>query len=108
MPDPFDYGHVPKADQRLVRALEHPVRVGLLKLLAERGALRAGEALSLLDRPGLVLASVAYHVRVLSLLGLVEPIEAPPPGAGPAFAATSAGEDAAAALGLPRRDENGG
>jgi hypothetical protein len=105
-PDPEPDASRP--DQRLVRALEHPVRVGFLKLLAERERLTASEALGLLNRPDLVLGNVAYHVRVLNLLGLVEPDGDPSRARGLPFAPTPAGEDAVAVLGgRPPSGENG-
>jgi predicted transcriptional regulator len=108
MPEESDRGrNTPAQDQRLVRALEHPVRVGFLKLLAERGPLGVAEALKLLQRDDLGHSHVAYHVRVLNLFGLVEPAGDPTPGGSLAFAATPAGEDAAAALGLPPPGESG-
>ena len=108
MSEEFDRSRgTPAHDQRLVRALEHPVRVGFLKLLAERETLSVGEALKLLDRSDLGRGNVAYHVRVLDLFGLVEPAGAATPDGGLTFTATPAGKDAVAALGLPPSGESG-
>ncbi|HWE14939.1 MAG TPA: winged helix-turn-helix domain-containing protein [Solirubrobacteraceae bacterium] len=55
-------------DPRYVRALAHPLRVRILALLAE------GEAspVQLVQRLEATLGTVAYHVRTLEKLGLIE------------------------------------
>jgi hypothetical protein len=99
-------GHPPEGDppaaldQRLVQALEHPVRVEFLKLLAQRGALSPGEAQSLLDGGEVALGNLVYHVRVLDYFELVAPAGEPEMGRGQPFKATATGELAIAALGL--------
>ncbi|HET8813640.1 MAG TPA: hypothetical protein VFM51_01635 [Solirubrobacterales bacterium] len=87
-------------DQHLVRALDHPVRVAFLKLLAERGSIGAPEALSSLDMDDIALGNVAYHAWVLEHLELIETAEDTGPW-GTRFRATSKGELALMALGFP-------
>lgn len=87
-------------DQRLVRALDHPVRVAFLKLMAERGAIGVPEALANLGHEDVALSNVAYHAWVLEHLEL---IEAAVDDTGPhatRFRATSKGELALMALGF--------
>jgi DNA-binding transcriptional ArsR family regulator len=55
-------------DPRYVRALAHPLRVRILALLREREA----SPVQLADHVGATLGTVAYHVRTLEKLGLVE------------------------------------
>jgi DNA-binding transcriptional ArsR family regulator len=55
-------------DQRLVRALAHPLRVRILEELHERDA-SPNELMESLKSP---LGNVAYHVRVLEKCGCVE------------------------------------
>jgi DNA-binding transcriptional ArsR family regulator len=55
-------------DQRLVRALAHPLRVAILEELHERDA-SPNELVEALDSP---LGNVAYHVRVLEKCGCIE------------------------------------
>jgi DNA-binding transcriptional ArsR family regulator len=58
-------------DQRLVRALSHPVRVQILEVLTERVAspnLIAGEL-------GIGLSHVAYHTRTLERCGCLDLVE---------------------------------
>src|SRR5262249_31646971 len=96
----------PEFDHRLVKVLEHPVRSGFLKLLAERSNLTPVEALGHLQRENLLLSSVTYHVRVLHHYGLVEAIGQPDPERGLPFRATPTGEVALATLGyISRGDE---
>ena len=65
-------------DPRLVRALSHPLRVRILAILEERTA-SAVEMSRMLRAP---LGVVAYHVRTLDRLGLIELVrEAPVRGA---------------------------
>jgi hypothetical protein len=97
---PDDPNHTPKFDHRLVRALDHPVRVGFLRMLAERPTLTVGEASTLLGQPGLPLSNLTYHVRVLTLFEFIQPAAKADAEKGLAFRATSRGEEALAALGL--------
>jgi Helix-turn-helix domain len=97
-PDKDDYDH------RLVRALDHPVRVRFLELLAERESLSPREALPLLRIPATTLSRVNYHVRVLNYFELVAPGEEDDPGRGVPFQATEKGEAALAALGIGKFD----
>jgi hypothetical protein len=90
----------PAPDQRLVRALDHPVRVAFLKLLAKRETITPGEALPLLDRKGIALSNLAYHAGVLEHLEMIETTGDPNPHGGPIFRATPKGESALMALGL--------
>ncbi|HET7417336.1 MAG TPA: hypothetical protein VFJ61_06910 [Solirubrobacterales bacterium] len=93
-------------DHRLVKALDHPIRVRFLELLAEHDALSPAEALPLLRIPATTLARVTYHVHVLHGFELVEAEEPEMPNGGVPFRATLKGEAALAALGvMPREDE---
>lgn len=98
--------HVPDGDkpaaldQRLVRALDHPVRVKFLKLLADRESLSPVTALPLLELDGVALGNLTYHVRVLDQIDLVEPSGEPNEHGGASFRATSKGELALAVLGF--------
>jgi hypothetical protein len=100
MVQPPEQDSSPAPDQRLVRALDHPVRVALLKLLAKRETITPQEALPLLSKRSLALSNVAYHAGVLEHLDLIEPTGEPNAGGGPVFRATDKGEDALAAFGL--------
>lgn len=86
-------------DQRMVRALDHPVRVSFLKLLAERGSVSPPEALSQLGNPELGLSNVAYHAWVLEHLELIEAAGEQDRDGTP-FRATTKGEAALMALGF--------
>lgn len=98
---PSSDGEIPAAlDQRLVRALEHPVRVSFLKLLANKESLSPVEALPRMDRGDLALSNVVYHVRVLNQVELVEPTGEPDQAGTTSFRATAKGETALTALGL--------
>src|SRR4051812_50157125 len=55
-------------DPRFVKAMSHPLRVRILARLAERTA-SPNELAEWLDAP---LGTVAYHVRTLRRLGLIE------------------------------------
>jgi hypothetical protein len=92
-------------DPHLIRALDHPVRSGYLRLLAGRDALSPREALPLLSRTELALANLVYHVRVLGHLELVEPVEEPVTGGGRRFQPTRKGRAALGALGFPSGEE---
>jgi hypothetical protein len=92
-------------DHRLVKALDHPIRVRFLELLAEHDVLSPGEALPLLRFPTTTLARVTYHVRVLHRFELVEQEVLATGGGGASFRATVKGEAALAALGVTPRDE---
>jgi DNA-binding transcriptional ArsR family regulator len=98
--------HVPDGDkpaaldQRLVRALDHPVRVKFLKLLAERESLSPEAALPLLESSEVALGNLTYHARVLDQIDLIEPTEEPTQHGGASFRATSKGELAIAVLGF--------
>jgi hypothetical protein len=108
MPNPPHSDDGPAPDHRLVRALDHPLRVGFLRLLAERQALSPREALGFLDGGEVALSSLAYHVWLLAQLDLVEPAgDFDPAGAVP-FRTTSKGNVALAVLGIPPRGESGG
>jgi Helix-turn-helix domain len=100
MVQPPEKDSSPAPDQRLVRALDHPVRVGFLRLLAKRETITPQEALPLLSRKSLALSNVAYHAGVLEHLELIEPTGEPGPSGGPIFRATPKGEDALMSLGL--------
>lgn len=91
-------------DPRLVRALDHPVRVRFLELLAERDSLSPREALPLLQIPATTLSRINYHVRVLDHFELVAPGDEADPERGVSFEATEKGEAALAALGIEKFD----
>jgi DNA-binding transcriptional ArsR family regulator len=55
-------------DPRYVRALAHPMRIRLLAMLEESDA----SPVQLAQRLGQPLGSVAYHVRILNELGLLD------------------------------------
>lgn len=96
----------PEFDHRMAKLLEHPVRIGFLKLLAERSQVSPVEALAHLQGENLLLSMVTYHVRVLHHFGLVEATGQPDPERGLPFRTTPAGEIALARLGyLPRGGE---
>lgn len=93
----------PEFDHRLVKVLDHPVRIGFLKLLAKRSHLTPAEALAHLQGENLLLSMVTYHARVLHHFGLVEAVGQPRLAESLPFRTTPAGEIALAAMGyLPR------
>jgi hypothetical protein len=93
----------PEFDHRLVKVLEHPVRIGFLKLLVTRSSLTPAEALDHLQGGDLLLSVVTYHARVLHQFGLVEAMGQPGSAEGLSFRTTPAGEVALVALGyMPR------
>jgi DNA-binding transcriptional ArsR family regulator len=59
-----------RIDQRLVRALGHPLRVKILEVVQLRNA-SPSELTDLLEAP---LGNVAYHVRVLEKCGCIEQV----------------------------------
>jgi DNA-binding transcriptional ArsR family regulator len=59
-----------RIDQRLVRALSHPLRVKILEVVQLRNA-SPSELTDLLSAP---LGNVAYHVRVLEKCGCIEQV----------------------------------
>lgn len=100
MVQPPEKDSSPAPDQRLVRALDHPIRVAFLKLLAQRETITPQEALPLLSKKSLALSNVAYHAGVLEHLGLIEPTGGSSIHGGAVFRATDKGEDVLTALGL--------
>lgn len=93
-------------EPRLIRALDHPVRARILKLLVDRKTISPPEALLLMKLDNLALSNVTYHARVLDQLELVEATGDPSPTGGAIFRVTSKGENALALLGLsPRKDD---
>lgn len=93
----------PGFDHRLVKVLEHPVRSGFFKLLAERSQVSPAEALAHLQGEDLLLSMVTYQVRVLHHLGLVEAVGQPDSERDRPFRTTPTGEIALVTLGyLPR------
>src|SRR3954449_12370150 len=58
-------------DPRYVKALAHPLRVRILALLAERSS----SPVQLASKLDATLGTVAYHVRTLHSLGLVELVD---------------------------------
>src|ERR1700753_715971 len=59
-----------RIDQRLVRALGHPLRVKILEIVQVRNA-SPSELTEMLSAP---LGNVAYHVRVLEKCGCIEQV----------------------------------
>jgi hypothetical protein len=108
MVQPPDSDDSAALDQRVVRALDHPVRASYLKLLAARDDLSPAAALPLLGQDGLALSNVVYHVRVLDYFELVEPTGEPEATGGVSFRTTPKGQSALAALGLSSPDEERG
>lgn len=94
----------PEFEHRLAKVLEHPVRIGFLKLLAGRDTLSPAEARDGLEG-GPLLSKVTYHVRVLEHFGLVEAAGQPDPDRGVPFRSTPTGQFALVALGhLPQEE----
>ena len=93
----------PEFDHRLVKVLEHPVRIGFLRLLGERSHLTVAEALDHLQGENLLLSMITYHARVLHQFGLVEAMGQPGLAEGVPFRTTPAGEIALVALGYTPR-----
>jgi hypothetical protein len=91
-------------DHRLVQALDHPLRVNFLRLLAERGVLSPAEALDLFDVDGVKVGNVAYHAKVLHLLELVERATDSARGDGFGFRVTRSGVLALNVLGFSRKE----
>jgi DNA-binding transcriptional ArsR family regulator len=58
-------------DPRYVKALAHPLRIRILALLGERKA----SPVQLSEHLDATLGTVAYHVRILEKLGLIEMVE---------------------------------
>lgn len=58
-------------DPRYVKALAHPLRIRILAMLEERKA----SPVQLADHLDATLGTVAYHVRTLEQLGLIEMVE---------------------------------
>src|SRR6201996_9522927 len=63
-------GRPNRLDQRLVRALGHPLRVKILEVVQVRNASPS----ELTDLPDAPLGNVAYHVRVLEKCGCIEQV----------------------------------
>lgn len=98
----------PEFEYRLVKVLEHPLRIDFLRQLAERDTLSPAEALANLDESSPVpLSKATYHARVLDQFGLVEAAGQPDPDRGVPFRVTTQGEFALAALGYMPREERG-
>jgi DNA-binding transcriptional ArsR family regulator len=66
----MDHRRPNRIDQRLVRALSHPLRVKILEVVQLRNA-SPSELTDLLSAP---LGNVAYHVRVLEKCGCIEQV----------------------------------
>lgn len=94
----------PEFEYRLVKVLEHPVRIGFLKLLAGRDTLSPIEARDHLKNTPL--SKVTYHVRVLEHSGLVEAAGQPDPDRGVPFRSTPTGQLALVALGHMPQEES--
>lgn len=97
----------PEFEYRLAKVLEHPVRIGFLRLLAKSETLSPAEALARLREDDLLLSNVTYHARVLDQFGLVEGAGWPDPDRGVPFRVTTKGEFALAALGYSPREGHG-
>jgi len=92
-------------DHRLVKALEHPLRVSFLELLAEHGSLTPREALPLLRNPAVALGNLTYHARVLHRFRLIAPTGRRAPAGGVSFRPTHRGETALEMLGVAPSEE---
>lgn len=101
MSQPADRDGDATLNPRLVKALEHPVRVRFLSLLAEHGSLSAPEAVSHIDRSP-KLANLVYNVWVLADLDLIEPEGEPTPRGGQSYRVTPRGRQALAVMGIDR------
>lgn len=88
----------PEFEYRLAKVLDHPVRIGFLKLLAGRDTLSPTEARNHLEDDPL-LSKVNYHARVLEHFGLIEAAGQPDPVRGVPFRPTPTGQFALVALG---------
>lgn len=88
----------PAYEHRLVKVLEHPIRIGFLKLLAGRDNLSPLEAQRHLDDDPR-LSKITYHARVLEHFGLIEAAGQPDPDRGVPFRSTPTGQFALVALG---------
>ena len=97
----------PEFEYRLVRVLEHPVRIDFLKLTRESETLSPAEALERLQESNLPLSTVTYHARVLDYYGLVESTSHFDPDRGAPFRVTPQGEFALTALGYAPGEECG-
>lgn len=97
----------PEFEYRLVRILEHPVRIDFLRLARDCETLSPAEALEQLQESNLLLSTITYHARVLDHYGLVEGAGQPDPDRGLPFRVTPQGEFALAALGYAPEEERG-
>lgn len=79
-------------------ALQHPIRIALLRLLADHDSLSPAEAVDLLDVEPIGLSNVAYHTRVLQDLQMVEPAGELDSNRGAPYRATPAGVRALASV----------
>ena len=61
-------------DPRFVKALAHPLRIHILRILQDRTA----SPRELADELGAKLPNVSYHVRFLERLGVLELVETQP------------------------------
>jgi hypothetical protein len=92
----------PEFEYRLAKVLEHPVRIGFLKLLAGRDTLSPIQARGYLEGD-LPLSKITYHARVLEHFGLLEAADPTRPDRGVPFRSTPTGQFALMALGhLPQ------
>ena len=78
--------------------MQHPIRIALLRLLADHDSLSPAEALDLLDAEPIGLSNVAYHARVLQDLQMVEPAGELDSDRGAPYRATPAGVRALASI----------
>ncbi|MBQ0988757.1 winged helix-turn-helix domain-containing protein [Micromonospora sp. H61] len=69
--------HLDLTDPRVMRGLAHPLRLALLRLLAQQGAATATE---LAGQLGVSAPSASYHLSQLAKFGFV--VDAPRPGGG--------------------------
>ena len=71
MKPPVKQGVVPTIDQRLIRALAHPLRVRILEILSERVA----SPVHLSEELEIGLSHVAYHTRTLEKCGCLQLVD---------------------------------
>jgi DNA-binding transcriptional ArsR family regulator len=71
MKPPVKQGIVPTIDQRLIRALAHPLRVRILEILTERVA----SPVHLSEELETGLSHVAYHTRTLEKCGCLQLVD---------------------------------
>lgn len=90
--------------QSTTRALGHPVRTDLLRLLSSRHTLSAKQAMGFSILATLSLSQVNYHLRLLDQDGFVEPAAGLSQPDGLPFRFTDKGRQALTMIGEPSTD----